>query len=69
MLYQTAHEDKKAEVAGLMVPVTLTAIIGVNVLQFTFIYCTGIILVHALLAATFITVVHHGIWLFYRWIN
>src|SRR5699024_2784155 len=59
--YQTAHEDKKAEVAGLMVPVTLTAIIAgvTEPIEFTFLFIAPVLfLVHALLAATFITVVY-----------
>lgn len=59
--YQTAHEDKKAEVAGLMVPVTLTAIVAgvTEPIEFTFLFIAPVLfLVHALLAATFITVVY-----------
>ncbi|HLR89247.1 MAG TPA: alpha-glucoside-specific PTS transporter subunit IIBC [Atopostipes sp.] len=59
--YKTAHEDKKAEVAGLMIPVTLTAIIAgvTEPIEFTFLFIAPVLfLVHSILAATFITVVY-----------
>ncbi|MBG9981505.1 PTS transporter subunit EIIC [Aerococcaceae bacterium DSM 111020] len=59
--YTTAHEDKKKEVAGLMIPVTLTAIAAgvTEPIEFTFLFIAPVLfLVHALIAATFITVVY-----------
>lgn len=59
--YKTAHEDKRAEVAGLMIPVTLTAIVAgvTEPIEFTFLFIAPLLfLAHAIIAASFITVVY-----------
>ncbi len=58
-LYTTAKSEKKAKVAGLLIPITLTAIFcGVTEpIEFTFLFVAPILFfVHAILAATLSTV-------------
>ncbi|WP_305768923.1 alpha-glucoside-specific PTS transporter subunit IIBC [Candidatus Epulonipiscium viviparus] len=58
-LYKTAKPEKKAKVAGLLIPITLTAILcGVTEpIEFTFLFVAPLLfVVHAFLAATLSTV-------------
>lgn len=59
--YKTASDEKKAEVAGLMIPVTLTAIIAgvTEPIEFTFLFIAPVLfLVHSILAAFLITAIY-----------
>lgn len=59
--YTTAREEKKQEIAGLMIPVALTAIVAgiTEPIEFTFLFIAPqLYLVHSLIAGTFITVVY-----------
>ena len=59
--YSTAKDSKKKKVAGLLIPITLTAIVcGVTEpIEFTFLFIAPVLfIVHAILAATLATVAY-----------
>lgn len=59
--YKTAKESKKKQVAGLLIPITLTAIVcGITEpIEFTFLFVAPVLfVVHAVLAATLATVAY-----------
>lgn len=58
-MYSTAKESKKAKIAGLLIPITLTAVVcGITEpIEFTFLFVAPVLfVVHAFLAATLATV-------------
>lgn len=59
--YKTAREEKKAEVAGLMIPITLTAIVAgvTEPIEFTFLFIAPLLfVVHSVIAAFLVTAVY-----------
>ncbi|WP_305768953.1 alpha-glucoside-specific PTS transporter subunit IIBC [Candidatus Epulonipiscium viviparus] len=58
-LYKTAKPEKKTKVAGLLIPITLTAVLAgiTEPIEFTFLFIAPLLfVVHAILAATLATV-------------